>query len=88
MKKLVNVQEVEGAGLVSLLGENVQLICGNYIYAGKLTGVNDICVELENAGIVYETGDWNSKTWKNFQALQSPYFVMIRNIESFGKSGK
>ena len=40
MKKLVNVVEVEGEGLVSLLGENVILFCMNYFYAGKLAGVN------------------------------------------------
>lgn len=49
MKKLVKVEEIEGEGLLSLLGENVTLFCQIYIYSGKLIGVNDTCVLLENA---------------------------------------
>ena len=39
MKKIVNVQEVEGEGLVGLLGETITLFCLNYFYTGKLVGV-------------------------------------------------
>ena len=53
MKKLVSVTEVEGEGLISLLGEKVILFCMNYFYAGKLSGVNASCVPLEDAAIVY-----------------------------------
>ena len=49
MKKLVNVVEVDGEGLVSLLGENVILFCMNYFYAGKLAGVNSDTVKLRTA---------------------------------------
>ena len=48
MKKLVSVTEVEGEGLTALLGQNVYLICLNYIYAGKLEGVNASCVLLSD----------------------------------------
>ena len=41
MKKLVNVTEVEGEGLTKLMGERVTLFCMNYIYTGKLVGVNE-----------------------------------------------
>ena len=34
MKKIV--QEVEGEGLVKLLGERVTLFCAKYIYTGTL----------------------------------------------------
>ena len=56
MKKIVSVTEVDGEGLTALLGENVILFCMNYFYAGKLVGVNDDCVLLEDGGIVYQTG--------------------------------
>ena len=46
MKKLVNVQEVEGEGLVALLGEKVILFCMTYFYAGTLVGVNTDTVLL------------------------------------------
>ena len=41
MKRLVNVVEVDNEGLVGLMGQRVTLFCLNYIYTGKLTGVND-----------------------------------------------
>lgn len=83
MKKLVSVQEVEGEGLVGLMGQRVTLFCLNYIYTGKLTGVNESCVKLEDAAIVYETGELCSKTWKDAQALPKPCYVMLRCIESY-----
>lgn len=85
MKKLVNVAEVEGEGLVALLGERVTLFCMNYFYTGKLAGVNDTCVLLEDASIVYETGSFDSKTWKDAQKLPNSWYVQISAIESFGE---
>jgi hypothetical protein len=83
VKKLVEVQEVSGEGLVGLMGQRVTLFCLNYIYTGKLTGVNDSCVLLEDASIVYETGPLNDKQWKDAQALPQCVYVMTRCIESF-----
>lgn len=83
MKKLVSVQEVEDEGLVALMGQVVTLFCLNYIYTGKLTGVNDDCVLLESASIVYETGSFNDTQWKDAQQLPHPVYVMKRCIESF-----
>ena len=59
MKKLV--EQVDGEGLEGLLGEEVLLLCANYFYTGKLTGVNKTCVLLTDPSIVYETGDWKIK---------------------------
>jgi hypothetical protein len=38
---------------------------------------------LENASIVYETGDFKDKAWKDAQALPKPVYIMLRCIESF-----
>jgi hypothetical protein len=84
MKKIVNVAEVEGEGLVGLLGERVTLFCLNYIYTGRLAGVNDTCVLLEDASIVYETGELTSKEWADAQPLPGPWYVQTSAIESFG----
>ncbi len=84
MKKIVNVTEVSGEGLVALMGERVTLFCMNYVYTGTLTGVNDSCVLLEDAAIVYETGELNTKTWKDAQKLPGPWYVQIGAVESFG----
>jgi len=82
MKKIV--EEVPGEGLEKLLGERITLFCANYIYTGKLVGVNETCVLLEDAGIVYETGNFYDKSWKDIQSMPGPWYVMIQSIESFG----
>jgi len=80
----VMVTEVENEGLEALMGKTVTLFCGVYIYTGKLMGVNDTCVKLENAGIVYETGPFNQKNWKDMQPLPDEWYVATQSIESFG----
>ena len=85
MKKIVNVQEVEGEGLIALLGEQVILFCMNYFYAGKLVGVNDETVLLEDGGIVYETGDFWDAKWKDMQKIPGPLYIRISSIEAFAK---
>ncbi len=84
MKKLISVTEVQGEGLEALMGERVTLFCLNYIYTGKLIGVNTSCVLLEDAAIVYETGELGSKAWKDAQKLPNNWYVQIGAIESFG----
>jgi hypothetical protein len=87
MKKIVTVQEVEGEGLESLLGERVLLMCAGYFYEGKLVGVNEKCVKLEDPGIVYETGPWSEKSYKDIQKLHAAdWYVSTGLIESFGRS--
>lgn len=88
MKKLVNVQEVEGEGLVGLMGEKVILFCMNYFYAGTLTGVNKDDVLLEDAHIVYETGKLTDKNWQDAQPLPGPTYVRTAAIEAYCKSGR
>lgn len=83
MKKLVKVEEVEAEGLLVLMGQRVTLFCMNYFYTGELIGVNDTCVLLANAGIVYETGDFSNKAWKDYQAMPNDVYVQISAIESF-----
>ena len=83
MKKIII--EEQGEGLVKLLGKRVTLFCANYIYTGDLVGVNDTCVLLENAGIVYETGELTSKDWTDMQNLPNSWYVTTQSIESFGE---
>lgn len=84
MKKLVKVEEVEGEGLVALMGQRVTLFCQIYIYTGDLVGVNDEFVKLENPAIVYETGAFDTKDWKDAQKLPNEVYIMKNAIESFG----
>lgn len=85
MEKLVKVEEVSGEGLVGLMGEKVTLFCLNYIYTGKLVGVNDNYVKLEEAKIVYSTGAFTDKEWADAQALPHDWYVIPSSVESFGK---
>ncbi len=82
MKKII--EEVGGEGLEKLLGERVTLFTMNYIYTGKLSGVNQSCVLLTDAAIVYETGPFTDKDWKDAQSLPHDWYVQISAIESFG----
>ena len=84
MKKLVSVQEVSGEGFEALMGEVVTIFCAIYIYTGKLIGVNDTCILLENPSIVYETGDFKVKSWKDAQALPNNLYIQKGMVESFG----
>lgn len=82
MKKIV--ETVEGEGLDKLLGERVTLFCANYIYTGVLSGVNQTSVLLTNAAVVYETGPFGEKKWKDAQELPADWYVQTSAIESFG----
>ena len=78
------VDSTESEGLELLLGQNVTLFCQIYIYTGKLVGVNDSYVKLENPKIVYETGSFTDKDFKDAQALPNAWYVQKNSIESFG----
>ena len=87
MKQLVKVQEIEGEGLEGLLGQQVLLMCGNYFYTGKLVGVNDSFVKLNDPAIVYETGPWANRGYSTTQKLHvSEWYIQRMAIESFGLS--
>lgn len=88
MKKLIKVEEVEGEGFLGLLGKQVLLFCLNYIYTGKLVGVNATCVMLENPAIVYETGAFSDAKFKDAQGLPNSLYIQLGAIESFGETNK
>ena len=99
VKKMVEIEvevdgeliDGDGEDLETLLNQYVQLWCVNYIYSGKLLGVNDHYVLLGEAGIVYETGPLNGKSFKDFQPVYSPdgkWRVERGAIESFGLAPK
>lgn len=73
-----------GGGLAALVGKRVTLFCVNYIYTGKLIGVNDSYVTLTDPAIVFETGPLGTKKWKDAQSLPKDWHVQRSSIESFG----
>lgn len=88
MKKIVTVTEVEGEGLEALLDKQVLLFCLNYIYTGRLIGVNKTCVLLEDPSIVYETGPFSTSTFGDAQKLPFQHYIKTNAIESFGETNK
>lgn len=84
MKKSIQVVEVENEGFLALMDEVITIFSLNYIYTGKLIGVNESCVLLEDPSIVYETGPFTDKKWADAQALPNQLYVQINCIESFG----
>lgn len=84
MMKIVEVEANE-SGLMALMGQRVTLFCANYIYTGKLTGVNASCVLLtDKPCIVYETGPLLESKWKDAQPLpKDELYVMQNAIEAF-----
>jgi hypothetical protein len=81
----IRVQEIESEGLLALLGKRITLLCVNYIYTGELVGINESCVKLKDAAIVYETGELGSSTWKDAQKLPKDWYVQLSAVESFGE---
>jgi len=84
MKKIFNVTEVAGQGLEALLGEKVTIFSLNYIYHGILAGVSETDVLLEDAKIVYETGDFKEKGFKDSQFIAKEWRLRTSCIESYG----
>lgn len=83
MKKIVSVTEVEDEGLEGLLGERITVWCLNYIYAGKLEGVNESCIKLTDSSVVYETGQLTVSGYTDAQKTKNPVYIMLATIESF-----
>ena len=82
MKRIITNE----TGWEALLGENVLVFATNYIYAGRLTGVNEKTVELSEPKIVYETGPFDEKGYKDAQSLPAEKWnVCTSSVESFGK---
>jgi len=85
MRKII---EIENGGYETLLGEQVLVFCMNYIYTGKLAGVNSDKILLEDPYIVYQTGAFNEKSFGDAQKLHDQIFISTNSIESIGKTNK
>lgn len=79
------IEEATG-GFTACLGETVLLLCANYFYYGRLVGVNEDHVELADASLVYETGEWSADKFADAQVLpMDPLRVQIASIEAWGQ---
>lgn len=81
----VLVSDKEGEGFMALMGKRITLFCAVYIYTGKLVGVNETCIKLEDPSIVYETGAFSDQKWKDAQALPHEIYIQTGMVEAFGE---
>jgi hypothetical protein len=88
MKKVVTVTEVENEGLDALLDKQVLIFCMNYIYTGRLVGVNKTCILLDQPSIVYATGAFDTASFSDAQKLPNQLYIQTDSIESFGETNK
>ncbi len=84
MKVLEKIVEVEKEGFFALFGQTVTIFALNYIWVGKLVGVNDTQIKLEKPKIVFETGAFNTKSYKTAEALPNDMYIRTSAIEAYG----
>jgi len=84
MQALTTIEENKKEGMPSLIGKRITCFCAIYIYSGDLVEVTDSCIKLENPVIVYETGSFTTKNWKDAQVLPNSLYIQTGMIESFG----
>jgi hypothetical protein len=85
MKVLKSIEINNEEGFMALIGKRITCFCAIYIYTGDLVGVNETCIKLENPAIVYETGPFDDKKWKDAQALPNVIYIQTAMVESFGE---
>ena len=79
-KTVVRKKQDEWTGL---MGKKITLFCMNYVYTGTLDSRSVDTVKLTDASVVFETGAFSEKGWKDFENLPNPVYVQIRNVEAF-----
>ena len=77
-------KKIQVEGLELFLGQRVTIMCQMYFYTGRLMVVTDKFVKLEDAYIVYDTGELSSDKWERAEKIPNDWYVMNSCIESFG----
>ena len=74
------VKEIDS--LEELVGGTYLFQCARYIYHGKIKKVTANYIQLEKAGVVFETGNYDKKEPEDRQELPKGVLVMREAIES------
>lgn len=85
IKDLLKDEDALVKDLGDLKGKLYTFWCTRYIYHGVVKAVNRNYLTLENASIVYETGEFSSKSASDIQKLPYDCNIMLQSIESFQK---
>lgn len=72
--------------LDTMKGRTVVIFCANYIYSGVLETVSHDLLSISDAHIVYETGAFSDKAWKDAQKLPvAIHYIERSSVESLGE---
>lgn len=72
-------------GLNLHFGKRVMLFGSKYIYTGRVVGVNEEVVRLQDAQIVQTTGPYRERGYHDEQKLPSnEWSVLLSSLESYG----
>jgi len=86
MKQII---ETSQSPLENFLGEIVVIYTTRFIYTGKAVAVDDKFIVLDNAKIVYDTGEYSKdrKEWEVAQPTWAKQWTIgVPHIESIGFS--
>lgn len=87
MQTVVEIKEDKLEGLNKFLNKRILILSAGYFYEGILVGIDDACVKINDAHIVYETGKWSDVNYRDRQKLHTDsWYVQVGLIESFGLS--
>lgn len=85
----VAVVDVPNEGLIKYLGKRVLFVCMRYNYIGTLNGVNDDCVELTEALMVFDTGSISDNKISSCAKIPGGSLILMKSsIESFIETSK
>jgi hypothetical protein len=74
---------IEVESLNDFVGKKLAFQCARYIYFGKVKKVNETFIELSEAEIVYETGEFSSSTASDIQNMpKNKMYLMRQSIEA------
>ena len=82
--ELVGSDEVvEVESFEDFVGKKLAFQCARYIYFGKVEKVNSIFIELSDAQIVFDTGDFSNNEASDAQNLpKEKVYLMRQSIET------
>lgn len=69
--------------LQHMLNREIYVCCTGYAYAGVLETAGARSITIRAPSIVYETGPWDEKVWRDAQRLPTARaVVMLSQVES------
>ena len=76
-------EPIEVNGMDDLVGKKWAFQCARYIYFGKVKSVNSTFIELDEAQVVFDTGEYSNTAPNDAQDLpKKKAMIMRQSVES------